>query len=804
MKFLSKKLTVVVMLATMSISMSNPIVAYAYDKSKTAHMLGNGHIDVAWEWRIEETIRECEATFGRAIKNLEKFDDYRYSQSQAQLYAYTEEYYPELFEKIKNQVADGKWDITGGQMVESDLNLPSGESLVRQSLYGQKYFKEKFDKTATVGWVPDTFGFTYNFPQILKGSGMDYFITTKLNWNETNKWPHEVFNWKSPDGSEVLAYKPTSDYVWNGSALGNPSSYDAIMDQQAKKGLSTSIALYGAGDHGGGPNENDINYIKQVDNNEAAMNIEMSMAEDAFKALEADIQNTGTSEIATIDNELYFEKHRGTYTTGGAIKKYNRMSEIQAEVAEKFATLSYLLDAVDYPIEKIEQAWKIITLNQFHDILPGSSINSVYLDAYNDSEIALNLLNAVKEDALAALAARVNTNTVEGGIPIVLFNSLSWDRDEFVEQEIVFDKEVSNVEILDSNGNPVESELVSVDGKIAKVLFKAKVPSLGYSTYTAIERENEYIVNDGVKADEENYTLENKYFKVKLNPETGNINSIIDKKNGNKEVLEDGKEANEFNILEDTPVYWEAWDVDMDDMNREAEVVNGLKDIELINSSETKSTFRVTREWGSSEYFSDITLYSDEDRIDIKTGVNWNEEQKILKVAFPLSVNPEKATYEVAYGTVERDTSWENRTTGAQFEVSGHKWADMTEGDYGVSILNDSKYGWDTLDNRIRLTLLRSTMSRAGESDRERYHEINYSIYPHSGTFAEANTVREAYNFNYKMDSIQTKSHNGELEKSKSFATTNKKNIILSALKKAEEGQEVIVRLYEADGLENT
>ncbi|MGL5381011.1 glycoside hydrolase family 38 C-terminal domain-containing protein [Clostridium sp.] len=802
MNFLSKKLASLVMLTTMATSLVQPVTTMAYGKDKTVKMLGNAHIDAAWQWRVEETIRECETTFKRALDLMETNPDYKFSASSAQLYAWTEEYFPEIFERIKGQIDAGNWDVVGGQWVEPDLNVSSGEALVRQSLYGQNYFDENLGVKSTVGWVPDVFGFNYNMPQILSKSGMDNFITTKLNWQDTNKWPHEIFNWQSPDGSSVLAYKPKHDYVWNGGDLNNKNKYNELLDQPVSKGVDTAIALYGAGDHGGGPNQNDLNGIKNVNSMADAPNIEMTLAQEAFDSLRGDIESNPESNIPTVDNELYNEFHRGTYTTSGMIKKYNRMGEILAEEAEKFASLAYLLDGIEYPKEKIEQAWKIIALNQFHDILPGSSILGVYLDAFNDAEIALNLLNAVKEDALGSLASKVNTEGA--GIPVVIFNPLSWDRNEYIEKDIVFEENVSDVEIKDSEGNIIESKVLSVDGRTATVLIKASVPATGYAVYRAESKENTYVVEDGVKADSENNTLENKFFKVTLNPETGNISSIIDKRNENKEVLEEGQEANELVILEDTPRNWEAWDVDKDDMNAEATKINGLTGIELIEDSSSKATFKVSREWGSSKFVSYVTLYSDEDRIDIKTDVEWNELRKVLKASFPLSVNPDKATFEIAYGSIERDTSWENRTTGGQFEVSGHKWADMTEGDYGVSILNDSKYGWDTLDNRIRLTLLKAAADNGGLTDRNKKHEINYSIYPHAGNWNEAETVKEAYNFNYAMDSVQTTSHEGELNNTKSFASSDSKNIIISAIKKAEKSDDIIVRLYEAEGKEGS
>lgn len=808
MNKLSKRLACILS----AIAFISPIMprsnALAYNKDKEAYMLGNAHIDDAWNWRYEETIRECiPDTFNRALNLMDRNPDYHFSQSSSQLYKWTDEYYPEISAKIKEKVNKGQWDVVGGQVCEPDLNIISGESLVRQSLYAQKYFKQTFgeEKVPKVGWVPDVFGFSYNFPQILKKSGMDYFITTKLNWNEQVKWPYEVFRWKAPDGSEVLVSKPYKDYSWNGDVygeninrvVGEIDTNDSVKNP-AEMGLKTGIALYGSGDHGGGPNERDINDIIGTNADKGNVAAKMTNAIVAFKALEADVKKN-SDKVPVVDNELYLQKHRGVYTTAGPMKKYNRMSEIRAEEAEKFSSISYLFNNTAYPKEKIQKAWERTTLNQFHDVLPGSAIAPVYVDAYNAAEIALNHLNTSTDYALETLKARINTNGE--GIPIVVFNSLSWDRKNIVQAEVSFKSEIQGIKIQNYNDQEVPCQIIKREGNKIVVAFEATAPALGYGVYRAIPK-NDSIKDTALIVDKENCTMENEYLRVEISKSTGNISRIYDKKN-KREVFETGKEGNVLQYLQDTPREYHAWDMDKDDMQREAKDIGGLVSINLIENGPVKATYRVIKNDLKSKFVQDVTLYAESNKVDVKNNIDWNENDICLKVAFPMSVNPEKATYEIAYAAIDRPTSNEYRENG-MFEVSGHKWADMSKDGYGISILNDSKYGWDTLNNRLRLTLLRAPHDRGGDSDRRKHHEFTYSIYPHSGDWKEANTVQKGYELNYPLIAKQTGVHNGDLENSKSFISSDKSNVIVSVFKKAEDSEDLIVRIYECNGQEGT
>jgi alpha-mannosidase len=790
MNRLSKNLVAIVTMVSVIGTVLPTTSVFAYDKSQTVHAIGNSHIDAAWNWRYEETIREVNTTFTRALDLMDKNPDYKFTQSSSKFYEWADEYYPELAKRIKEKVKSGNWEIVGGQVIEPDLNVPSGESLVRQSLYGQSYFKDNYGQAANIGWVPDVFGFNYNMPQILKKSGMDYFLTTKLNWNDTNKFPYETFNWKAPDGSEVLTYKPTHDYSFSGGSV-TKSNVASTMNYPSSKGLSDSILLYGSGDHGGGPNNTDLTNLKNVDAQADTPNVVFDTAMNSFEKIEG-MKDT----LPTVDDELYLEKHRGTLTSAAYMKKYNRDSEKKAEETEKFSSIATILGSESYPQRKINKAWDKTNLNQFHDVLPGSSITAVYNDAFNDAEIALNQLNGTLKNAMNGIGNRINT---EGeGKALVLYNPLSWDRDDMVESEVILSSEGKDIAVLDEGGKEVPSQIVNKNGAKVTVSYKAKVPAMGYTVYRAVER-TATINNTTINVDNTNKIIENQFFKLTLDQATGNISSLYDKVN-EKEVFENGKQGNELQVLEDTPKEWDAWDVDGDDMKKDPILINDLVSIELVENGANKATYRIAKKWSDSTFVQDITLYSDINRIDVGMNVEWNEHQKLLKVAFPMNIlNPDKATYEIAYSAIDRTTD----KASSKFEVSGHKWADISKDGYGVSILNDSKYGWNTFGNVMRLTLLKAANDRGGVEDRG-HQEINYSIYPHAEDWKAANTVREGYEFNYPIISQETDSHTGDLANSLSFGKVDKDNVVFTVLKKAEKSDDYIIRLYESEGQDST
>lgn len=783
----------------------------AHDKNSTVNMIGNAHIDAAWNWRYAETISTViPDTFKRALDLMDANPDYRFSQSQAQLYQWTREYYPDLADRIAAKVKNGQWEIVGGQMVEPDLNNTDGESMVRQSLYAQNYFRDTYGILPNIAWVPDVFGFNYNMPQIFKKSGMDYFVTTKLNWQDTNRWPYEYFNWSAPDGSTVTSYKPSNDYSLSGGSI-TGSRLNSTLDYPSSLGLNESLVLYGSGDHGGGPTQTDLNNIKNINNNSSYPSVKMTSAAQTLEDLDKQVKDKNIT-LPNVDNELYFEYHRGVMTTADPMKKYNRYSEVAAEQAEKFSSVASLLGSVSYPHDKINSAWNKTLLNQFHDVLPGSAIVPVYADAFNDAEIALNEFNSAKSTALNGIAGRINTSG--DGQAILLYNSLSWDRKDAVKADVTLASPDSPVTILDASGKEIPSQVIGRSGNKAVVAFEASVPALGYSTYRAVEKDGSQFTST-IKVDDKNKTFENQFFKVRIDDATGNIASIFDKKN-NKEVVDKGQQFNRLQFLSDTPREYESWNIDYDDMSAAPTEVNTVSaPVTLVENGPQKATFKISKvsPSGLSTIDEYITLYNNINKIDMKLKVNWNEKQKMLKVAFPMSIHPENVTYDIAYSTINRPAI----NTKAQFEVEGYKFADMSKDGFGVSVLSDSKEGWDCPNGVLRLSLLRSPTDNRGGATDIGNREIKYSFYPHSGDWKTADVEEKAYEYNYPIITFAETSHTGDLDASASFAkaVSEDNNVMLPVFKKAEvraidkkngedRSKSYIIRLVETEGKDKT
>jgi alpha-mannosidase len=796
--------------ASMLLTLLPAGVVQAYDKSSTVNMIGNAHIDEAWNWRYAETISTIiPDTFKRALDLMDTNPNYRFSQSSSQLYQWTKEYYPELAVRIDEKVKNGQWEIVGGQVTEPDLNNTNGESMVRQSLYAQNFFRDNYGILPNIGWVPDVFGFNYNMPQILKKSGLDYFVTTKLNWNDTNKWPYEYFTWTAPDGSTVTSYKPTHDYSLSGGSItaGNLSN---TLNYPTSLGLNSSLVLYGSGDHGGGPTQSDLNNIRNINSGAANPTIKMSTTAEVLKDLDQQVKDKNII-VPNVNNELYFEYHRGVMTTSDPMKKYNRYSEEAAEEAEKFSSISSLLGSTGYPMDKINAAWQKTLLNQFHDVLPGSAIAPVYADAFNDAEIALNELNSAKNTAMSGIANRINTQGE--GQPIILYNALSWDRTDAVQIDITLASD-SSVSILDAAGKEVPNQVISRNGSKAVVAFEASVPALGYSVYRAVEKPGATSTSN-IIVDEKNSSFENQFFKVAIDPITGNISSIFDKKN-NKEIVAEGQQFNKMQFLSDTPREWESWNIDYDDMNAVPSEANNVSSpVTLVENGPAKATYKVSKisPSGLSTIDEYITLYNNVNRIDVELKINWNERQQMLKAAFPMSVHPQYVTYDIAYATIDRPAV----NTKGMFEVEGYKFADMSQDGFGVAILSDSKEGWDCPNGVLRLSLLRSPLDNRGGATDPGNREIKYSIYPHSGDWKTADVAEKSYEYNYQISAFVTDSHAGDLPASTSFASAKAadNNVVLSVLKKAEvraidqkNGEDrtnsYIVRLVEAEGKDKT
>jgi alpha-mannosidase len=774
-----------------------PISRFA--KNYSICLGGNSHIDLAWLWRWRETVEVAKETFSTIMDNMEEYPGIVYIQSQAQAYKWMEKYHPEVFERIKEKVEQGRWEVVGGMWVEPDCNLIDGESFIRQILYGKRYFKEKFGVEVKIGWNPDSFGYNWNIPQFFKKSGIEAFVTQKISWNDTNVFPYFLFWWEAPDGSRILAYFPPTGYV---GRLDAERMVDGLRQFEKNTGEKDVFILYGLGNHGGGPNREMLNRVKGY----KKQNIFPQIKHSQFSQYLKKIKKTGLESLPVWKDELYLEYHRGTYTTQSETKKLNRKSEVLLSNAEKISSLA-LLFGKDYGQQNLKNAWEKVLMNQFHDILPGSSINPVYKDAKKSYLEARGLAKNELIESLKYIEAKIDTSQGEQGVPVLVFNSLCWDRDGIVKVKLPSEFQ-GEAKVLSDSGEEITSQVITCpEGNILCFIAKG-MPALGYRIYKIQEGKGETYTSS-LKVRET--TLENRYFQVTLHPQTGNIISIFDKLQ-KREVLAPSGQGNELQLMEDIPARWDAWNIGYTGRQWNLDKAESIK---LAKKGPVMASFKVkksylgfskdkwepTPNFPSSFFTQEIILYEDIPRLDVEMKADWWEDHVLLKVAFPVGLETDKAIYEIPFAHVARPTARNTDWEKARFEVPAIRWADLSDGEYGVSLLNDSKYGYDIKDNVMRLTLLRSPLWPDPLADRGK-HKFSYALYPHKGDWKEADTVLRGYEFNYPLQAFITNSHPGELPPSFSFFKASPTNIILVTVKKAEDRESLILRLYESEGEE--
>ena len=770
-----------------------PVDAFA--KRFTVYFDANAHIDAAWLWRSKETIEVCKNTFASVLNIMDVRPDMTYSQSSAAYYDWMEQLYPDLFKKMQQRIRDGRWEVIGGMWIEPDCNIPSGESWARQLLYAKKYFQQKLGVDVKIGWNPDSFGYNWNMPQFYANAGIDAFITQKIGWNETNVFPYRLFWWEGPDGSRVLSYFPF-DYVneiKNGYQL-----VDWLRQFEANTGLTNMMVLFGVGDHGGGPSLDMMERIDQFKKLDIFPKIEFGTASNYLQW----IKQHDRGDFPVWKDELYLEYHQGTYTTQAAMKAYNRSNEVLLTEAEKFSSIA-AQSGRSYNSKTLGDAWKKVLFNQFHDILPGSGIREVYVDAAETHREAKEMGTFELDGSLVHITSHINTSKQRGGSPLVIFNPLSWNRTDLVRVKFPKGDEATYA-VYEETGAEVASQRVQTGRYESEILFVARnVPSMGYKTYQ-LKKQKPSVVQTGLTVTQEK--LENQFFTVALDSRTGWVRSIVDKRNG-KEVLSGA--GNELQLLADYPTAWDAWNVGLTGVQypstfRKAEVVEQgpVRVVVRLYRDYLKPGMKKdfpTEDFPNSFFTQDIILYDGIDRIDFKNDIDWWEDKTFLKVAFPLSVHDTVATYEIPYGTIQRSTQLRDSWEKAKVEVPARSWADLSDGSYGVSLLNNSKYGYDIKGNTIRLSLLRSPKWPDPTADRGK-HVIEYALYPHAGTWRDAGTVQKGYEFNYPLIAVLTDAHKGDLPLLHSFVQISPSNLVLTGLKKAEDGNAWIVQWYDAGG----
>lgn len=758
----------------LSVELKRPAV----DSALSVTAIGHAHMDVAWLWPLRETVRKCGRTFATALRMMEEYPDYHFGASQPHLYQMTKDNYPALYKEIKAAVKAGRWEVQDGMWVESDCNIPSGESFVRQVLHGKRFYQQEFGIDVKHLWLPDVFGYSAALPQILKQSGIDYFTTHKLNWNQFNQFPHHTMYWQGIDGTKIFSHFMT------GNDYNVPSTPQSFMNFESKNkdGDRTdhALCLFGIGDGGGGPGRTHIEWTKLAENLQGLPKVTMEKAADFFPKAEAN-----SRDLLTWVGELYFEYHRGTYTTQALVKKMNRRLELLIrEVEFSFSRLPHRM-ASRYPCKQLERIWKVILLNQFHDIIPGSSITRVYDEAHIQYREAEKELTKLLEQADSLYAKSIDTGNVEGAI--VLSNSLSWDR--YAVVKLAGEK---RTKWESAEGSPLISQRVK-----GGVMVAADVPMMGAAIIYATEKMA--VVPNALSVSE--LSLENEVFRIDLHPK-GGIRRVFDKQQ-KREVLNGGR-GNHFSLYEDLPLDYEAWDIDAYYLEKEPSHPE-LISSEVVDQGPLMVSVKQVYRAGSYSIVQFIKLYSQGNSqsrlIEFETEIDWNESQKMLRVDFPVNVYASEANYEIQFGHVARPTHSNTSWDMAKFEVVAHKWADISQPNYGVAILNDCKYGHRIQGNTISLNLLRSPLSPDPKADRHK-HQFKYAIYPHVGTHIEARVVNVASEFNVPARFIKAIPSAGELESVGSFISCSSDNVIIDTIKQAEDGQDIIIRMYESAGID--
>ena len=737
-------------------------------------MVGHAHLDTAWLWPLRETIRKCARTFSTVLELMDRYPDYRFVVSQAQHLAWMRDGYPDLWERMKERIAEGRLEPTGSMWVESDCNIPSGESLVRQIFYGKQFHRREFGIETEDVWLPDVFGYSAALPQIMRRSGIRWFLTQKLSWNQYNILPHHSFLWEGIDGSRVFTHFPPAD-TYNGSVSPRELRF-GVENFKDHDRATRSLYLFGWGDGGGGPTSEMLESAKRLADIDGMPRLTMESARSFFTEAEAEL-----ADPAVWAGELYLEYHRGTYTTQAATKLGNRRAEFALRDCELWTSLA---PAPEDPGEAIDDLWRLLLVHQFHDIIPGSGIHWVYEDTARDHAHVLGEARRMTAAALDRLVADIDTTAVPR--PVIAFNSLSHARDELISVEAPEGIRA----VVDPSGvaRPVQRDH---DGR---VLFAASVPPCGYQVYGLTESEP--------SAGEPRSTgtpssLENDFLRIELD-DHGLLSSVYDKA-AERQVLSPGARGNRFELHPDYPNFYDAWDIDRFALDRSVGL-DGVDSVELVESGPLRAGIRVTRSFGDSVLTQVVRLDAGSRFIEFDTEVEWHETNRLLKVAFPVDVRSLRATYEIQYGHVERPTHANTSWDVARFEVCAHKWVDLSEPGYGVALLNDSKYGHDIAGSVIRLSLLRAPTWPDPLADRG-HHRFRYRLLPHAGDLRQAGVIDAGYDLNVPIQTVATSAHAGPSQPDGSILSVDADHVVVEAVKRPEDrARGLVVRLYDAWG----
>lgn len=752
----------------------------------TVTALGHTHIDLAWLWQIKHTREKAARSFSTVLKMMDKYPEYVFLHTTPQLYAYLKEDYPEIFEEIKKRVAEGRWEVDGAMWVEADCNIPSGESLVRQIMFGTRFIENEFNKRPHYLWLPDVFGYSWALPQILRKSGLDTFMTTKISWNEYNRMPNDTFMWKGIDGTEILTHFITTPdagkmkdnpdswfYTYNGEMT--PSSVKGLYDAYSNKSLNNNLLLaYGYGDGGGGVNRDMLESRRVLDKLPGLPHVKTGTGKEFFDQLHETVSAADkTQYVPTWDGELYLEFHRGTYTSHAYMKKMNRKLELIYRRLEYDAVLNELANGTQYPQKTLNDGWKILLRNQFHDIIPGSAIHEVYEDSQKDYSDALLLAKQVDKTLN-------DQKTVDS---FTIINDQGWTRQELVKVPVKDDGIFT-----DKDNLPLNSE--KIDGG-----YLVNTPVIPATESTVITFHKGQTVEDTIDfnvAEINEQGLQTSFYEIDWNSD-GQLTRIFDRQ-AQRDVLAQDELGNALEVYEDKPRDYDAWNIDLYYYQKK----HALKaeSIKVIENNELRVVIQFNYKYLHSVVSQDMILYRDSRRIDFKTSLDWQDHQKLLKAEFTTRIRSTEARYQIQFGNLERTNTWNNSWDWAKFETVGHQWADLSEHNYGVSLLNDSKYGYAIKNNRMTITLLKSAISPDPEADIG-HHEFTYSLLPHEGDFVSGKVEENAWALNSPLQVLK-----GQKLANQSNAFTMPSNQVLNidAVKRAEDGNNIIVRFHDHTG----
>lgn len=758
----------------------------------TVSAIGHTHIDIAWLWTVEQTREKVLRSFSTVLRLMEQYPDYKFMSSQPILYQFVKEQEPEMYEKIKERIREGRWEVDGAMWLEADCNLTGGESLVRQIIKGHRFFLEEFGKESKSLWLPDVFGYSAALPQILKKSGIPYFMTTKIAWNQYDQLPNDTFIWKGIDGSEVFAFMPTTTDYDKDQGLNisfsdtrNTTTYTGIVNPNMALGTfkrfqnrdltEDTLMLFGFGDGGGGPTKEMLESAERLKYGIPGIpKIRQEFEQDYFDRTYEKIHDL--PDMPTWDGELYFEYHRGTLTSMARNKRSNRKNEIlytQMETASCMAGIEK-----DEQLQNVlDKGWDILLINQFHDIVPGSSIKPVY--EQTDKEYH-EIEKAGKEELNRVVSAAVGRLSMEKE-GVVVMNTQGYERDDLV----VLDDGTEIPRFVDEDGRNVPAQKTA-DGRY--LLYVSHIPPLGYKKLY----ETEELLEEST-GKEWDYTFENPFIKVCFN-EKMEITSLYEKE-AEKELIQEGRCGNVLRTYEDRPMQWDNWDIDVFYQRKPYEA-DWYSPARVIENGEVRMVVEFECGFLDSTVTQQVCLYHQIPRIDFRTKADWKTHHVILKTHFPVDVNTTRASYEIQFGNVERETTNNYSWDTAKFEACGHKWADLSENSSGISLLNDCKYGYGIKKGDMSLTLIKSGTYPNEDADIGE-HEFTYSIYPHAGRWQEAKTVEMAYNLNVPMLAKRTGRQEGCGGEYESFLKCSQESCFVEVIKKAEDGNGVIVRMYE-------